>query len=242
MSNAVPLSLARPIGVAFVFLLILGPVCLMWIPTLTVVPGDALATAEQIREQTTVFRFGLVGELLIVFIELGMTGALYLLFVRVHPLIAWTALIARAAMLSIQSLGVVVGIAMLSATPDLFATLLALRTGSVWVWQAIFAVHCIALGLLIFRSDFVPKSLGALMGFAGLGYLVAGLGPILAPQHAAIYDAVVSIAGFIGEIPFFAWLIFKGPRDRPLLGDLEVHAENPGLVGVGIGDEEKREI
>ncbi|MFJ2239319.1 DUF4386 family protein [Streptomyces sp. NPDC087859] len=49
------------------------------------------------------------------------------------------------------------------------------------IWNAgliFFGIHLL-LGLLAFRSDYVPRVLGVLLALAGLGYLVDSLGTSL---------------------------------------------------------------
>lgn len=69
----------------------------------------------------------------------------------------------------------------------------------------IFGVYCLLIGYLIFKSTFLPHVLGALMVFAGLGWLTL-LSPALVDQIAPynIYP------GLIGEGALTLWLLIKG--------------------------------
>jgi hypothetical protein len=62
--------------------------------------------------------------------------------------------------------------------------------------------YCILIGYLIFRSTFLPRFLGALMAFAGLGwvtYLSPSLVNYLSPYNLA--------ASLLGEVSVFLWLL-----------------------------------
>jgi hypothetical protein len=65
--------------------------------------------------------------------------------------------------------------------------------------------YCILIGYLIFRSTFVPRFLGALMAFAGLGWVIY-LSPLLV-NYLSPYNLAAS---FLGEVAVFLWLLVMG--------------------------------
>jgi hypothetical protein len=67
-----------------------------------------------------------------------------------------------------------------------------------------FGPYCLLLGYLIFRSTFLPRILGVLMAFAGLGWLIF-LTPLA--NHLSTYLKVI---GFLAELSLMLWLIVKG--------------------------------
>jgi hypothetical protein len=67
-------------------------------------------------------------------------------------------------------------------------------------------VYCLLTGFLIFRSTFLPKSLGVLMAIAGLGWLTY-LSPSLASELAP-FNSFVS--GLLGEGSLMLWLLVVG--------------------------------
>jgi Domain of unknown function (DUF4386) len=65
--------------------------------------------------------------------------------------------------------------------------------------------YCILIGYLIFRSTFLPRILGALIAFAGLGwptYMSPPLANYLSPYNLA--------SGLLGEGSVFLWLLVIG--------------------------------
>jgi Domain of unknown function (DUF4386) len=68
-----------------------------------------------------------------------------------------------------------------------------------------FGFYCLLIGYLIFRSTFLPRILGVLMMFAGLGWLTF-LSPPLA-SHLSPYNL---IPGLIGEGSLTLWLLVFG--------------------------------
>ena len=67
-----------------------------------------------------------------------------------------------------------------------------------------FGPYCILIGYLILRSTFLPRFLGVLMAFAGLGWLV-----FLSP-HAFLLLTYLKVLGFLAEASLMLWLIMKG--------------------------------
>ena len=67
-----------------------------------------------------------------------------------------------------------------------------------------FGPYCLLLGYLIFRSTFLPRILGVLMAFAGLGWLIF-LSPLA--NHLSTY---LKILGFLAEASLMLWLLVMG--------------------------------
>jgi hypothetical protein len=67
-----------------------------------------------------------------------------------------------------------------------------------------FGPYCILIGYLIFRSTFLPRFLGVLMAFAGLGWLV-----FLSPLAIHLFT-YLKVLGFLAEASLMLWLIMKG--------------------------------
>jgi hypothetical protein len=72
-----------------------------------------------------------------------------------------------------------------------------------------FGFYCLLIGYLIFRSTFLPGILGALMGFAGLGWLT-----FLSASVASRLNPYNLVPGFIGEGALTAWLLAVGLNDQ----------------------------
>jgi hypothetical protein len=68
-----------------------------------------------------------------------------------------------------------------------------------------FGFYCLLIGYLIFRSTFLPRSLGALMAFASLGWLT-----FLSPPLAQSLYPYNLAPGIIGEGALTLWLLVVG--------------------------------
>jgi hypothetical protein len=71
-----------------------------------------------------------------------------------------------------------------------------------------FGPYCLLLGYLIFKSTFLPRILGVLMGLAGVGWLIF-LSPLA--NRLSIYLKVV---GFVAEMSLMLWLLVKGVNEQ----------------------------
>jgi len=72
-----------------------------------------------------------------------------------------------------------------------------------------FGFYCLLIGYLIFRSAFLPRILGALMAFGGLGWLTF-LSPPLA-NHLYPYNLA---PGILGEGSLTLWLLVIGVNEQ----------------------------
>jgi len=68
-----------------------------------------------------------------------------------------------------------------------------------------FGFYCLLIGYLIFNSTFLPRFLGVLMVFAGLGWLT-----FLIPPLANYLFPYILIPGLLGEGALTLWLVVMG--------------------------------
>jgi hypothetical protein len=75
---------------------------------------------------------------------------------------------------------------------------------------AFFGLHCLLVGYLILRSTFLPRAVGALMAFGGLGWLTFSVTTLLSPPLARSLSPYVMIPGILGEVSLTLWLLAVG--------------------------------
>jgi hypothetical protein len=68
-----------------------------------------------------------------------------------------------------------------------------------------FGWYCLVIGILILRSNFLPRVLGWLMAIAGLGWLA-----YLIPQIAKHFALPIEGIGIVAEASLMLWLLVKG--------------------------------
>jgi Domain of unknown function (DUF4386) len=66
-------------------------------------------------------------------------------------------------------------------------------------------IFCLLIGYLVFRSNFLPRILGALVAFGGLSWLT-----YLSPSLASCFSPYNVACGLLGEASLFLWLVVMG--------------------------------
>ena len=69
--------------------------------------------------------------------------------------------------------------------------------------------YCLLIGYLIFRSTFLPRILGVLMAFGGLGWLT-----FVSPQLADYLSPYNLAPGLLGEGSLTLWLLVMGINEQ----------------------------
>jgi hypothetical protein len=82
-----------------------------------------------------------------------------------------------------------------------------------------FGVYCLLIGYLIFRSTFLPRTIGVLMAFAGLAWLT-----FLSPPLVKSLQPWIFLPGLLGEGTFTLWLLVIGVN-------VQRWNERAGMVG-----------
>ena len=72
-----------------------------------------------------------------------------------------------------------------------------------------FGFYCLLIGYLIFKSTFLPRALGVLMAFGGLGWLT-----FLSPPLAHVLSPYNLAPGMLGEGALTLWLLVMGVNEQ----------------------------
>jgi hypothetical protein len=184
-----------------------------------VVSGDAAATANNILAHQPLFRLGLATGLIATACYIAVTALFYDLFKPVNRslslLAAFFSLVgcAISAFASLFQLSpfVVLGgsqylnVFKVEQVRALALMFLELNTQAAHIYLVFFGVYCLLIGYLIFRSVFLPRILGVLMAFAGLGWLT-----FLSPPRASYLSPYILVLGFLAELALCLWLLVMG--------------------------------
>ena len=206
-----------------VFLIFSG----MYVDPKLYVPGDAVATVSNILASEWLFRLGFVSNLVGLLLQLLLVHALYELFKSVDKGQAKLMVILVVAGVSIAFLNtlnqyapilLLSGAGHLSAfNPDQLQTLsmvfLDMYQHGIQIAEIFWGLWLIPLGLLVYKSGFVPKVLGVLLIVGCFGHLISFLSTFLFPDYSAILIPISETA-MIGELPIFLWLLIKGVKDQ----------------------------
>jgi len=218
---------ARFAGLLYLLASIVGALGLIYVPGKLIVPGDATATADRVRASETLLRLGIASEPIGFIIFIFVVLALYRLFKGVnqkHALAMATLLLVSipvsllnvlneiAALIVVSGAGFlsVFGKGQLDALAYLFIRLHGL--GFV-VAQIFWGLWLFPFGILVIRSDFIPRFLGYLLFIAAFGYLASSFTPLVLPSYRHLVDQFAMVLT-IAELPIIFWLLIWGAKDQ----------------------------
>ena len=192
-----------------------------------VVIGDAAATAHNILASEVLFRWGIVGDLIMHITDVPSAVLFYVLLRPVSKDLSLLAMLfgmLQTAILCANKLNLLRVLLLLGGSsgsnglkafaPDQLAALaslsLTLHEEGFAVGLVFFGVGCLVTGYLMFRSGYFPRAIGLLQALAGVSYLINSFALLLAPALAAkMFPAIVAPA-FVGELATCVWLIVRG--------------------------------
>jgi len=223
---------ARVAGLLYLLIAITGPFVLLYVPGKLFVPGDASATANNILAHVTLFKAYIVVGLLSELFFIALVLALYRLLHDVSRELAIVMVVlvlidAPMAFLSVANqvatLAIVQGADFLSAFDqpqrNALATLLInIDKLGLPVSEIFWGLWLLPLGLLVYRSSFLPRFLGVWLLINGIAYVIISFTGILVPQHVGIVNTIAFPILF-GELAFMLWLVIIGARPKTTLSE-----------------------
>jgi uncharacterized protein DUF4386 len=220
-------------GLLYVVMSVFGFFALAYVPGKLIVHGDAAATVNNVATHEMLFRLGIASQLIgsagFIFVAL----ALYQLLKGVNR---------RHASLMVTLIVVSIPIAFLNEVNS-FAALLLIRGSDflsvvdkvqrdalamlflnlhgrgLVVAEMFWGLWLFPLGLLVYRSRFLPRFLGVWLGLAGVAWVILSLTGVLLPQYVGAVDTYSQPAVF-GEIVFMFWLLIRGAKPTPEVAEV----------------------
>jgi hypothetical protein len=217
---------ARTGGLIYFIIIAAGMYGELFVRSKLVAPGDAVATAKNIIASQFLWRTGIASDLLMHICDIPLMLIFYLLLKPVNKNLALMALLfnlVQTAVLAVNKLNLVVALFPLSNAGYLnsfnaqqLSTLVYFSIRShdygFGIGLIFFGFTCLIMGYLIFKSGYLPKTIGVLMQIAGLCYLINSFALILSPSFSAKLFPFILIPPFVGELSLCLWLIFKGVK------------------------------
>jgi len=219
----------RLAGLLYLLTSILGVFSMIYVPSKLIVSGNAAATANNIIASETLFRLSIAGQFIsqagFIFVAL----ALFDLLKGVNR---------RQALLMVILIVVSIPIAFLNELNSIAALVLMrgadflsmfekpqrdalamlfihLHNRGLGVAQIFWGLWLFPLGMLVYRSQFLPRFLGAWLAIGGLANVIVSLTSVLLPQYQHKVFSYSQPAMF-GEVAFMLWLIIKGAKPPAL--------------------------
>ena len=212
-------------GIGLLIIALLTPFAQFGVLQALVVPADATATVNNIITSEGLFRSGIAAFLIVIVMDVVVAWALYVLLRPVNYtlalLVGWLRLAYAAifgyALVNLLDVAQLVGSAEQSALQgeqlqaQVMSSIASFDNGWVGIALAIFGLHLLGDGALLFRSAHFPRFLGLLVAIAGGGYLADSFTRILVPDFAFTF----SLFTFVGEALLIFWLFWRAIKGFP---------------------------
>ncbi|HKA57561.1 MAG TPA: DUF4386 domain-containing protein [Gemmatimonadales bacterium] len=219
----------RVVGLWYLSLVLIGPLTLLYIPNKLFVHGDAAATAANIAAHQGLFKTGmladLVGSMLLIFIVF----AFYRLFKDVDQQLAvWLVITGGIMPATLMLVNFVnsAGALMVAQNPGFLSAFdkpqhdalvmlfVQLHEHQITAAEILWGVWLFPMGLLTYRSGFLPRFIGVWLLINGATYVLLSVSRLMIPDVAGRLFNYAQPALF-GELAIMLWLVVRGANPTP---------------------------
>jgi hypothetical protein len=216
-------------GLLYILASIPGVFALLYVPSKLIVHGNATATAQNIAASETLFRLGIAADLICQALFIFVVLALYDLLKGVnrrHALLMVTLILVSIPIAFLNELNGIAALILVRGADflslfdkpqrDALAMLFLNLHGHGFDVAGIFwGLWLFPLGLLVYRSSFLPRILGVVLMVNCFAYPLNSFTSLVLPQYEAIVSRWMSPLQF-GEVVFMLWLVIMGAKPKPL--------------------------
>jgi hypothetical protein len=221
-------KLAKIAGVLYLFIAILGFWGIMYVPSQTIVRGDAVATISKLLSNEFLFRSGIAGNLASSVIFLFLAQTFYRLFKNINENLAKTLVVLVIVQTPVFFISEALNFsALMVAKGELMKSfdtiqrqdfvLFFLRTSKyvIIILQIFWGLWLIPLGQLILKSGYLPRIIGILLILAGVCYVIEVMDYILLSEKLSFITDYFAIFYSVAELSTVFWLLVKGVKINP---------------------------
>ena len=201
VSNISPRKAAIIVGCSFITSVIIVTLIDDFLLANFVVPGDASVLAKDIEADKNAFGFAVIGYVLVLLLDSIIGLGLYVVLRPANNKLAWYTGFLRLLYAWVLIFGL---IALVFQFIDVYSYASLKLVGYVF-----FALHILVLGYSVFNSGYMPKSLGILLLFTSLTYIVFFVD---SSNLSEIFKLSLMFVMFIAEFLLSVWLLFNRNR------------------------------
>lgn len=219
---------ARIAGLWYLFMAVFYSFSMIYVDSAFYVPGNATSTINNILASEWIFRLGFASCLAGHICFLFLANVLYKLFKPVDSDLARQMVIFIIVGVSVAFLNrlnqfasvlLLNGAGYLSAFENsqlhaLAMVFLDVHKHGEMIATIFWGLWLLPLGLLVLKSDLIPKALGVLLISACFCYLIDFFVFFFFPGYIAATDSALSIVESVAEVSFILWLLIKGVKDH----------------------------
>ncbi|NHF59696.1 DUF4386 domain-containing protein [Flavobacteriaceae bacterium TP-CH-4] len=200
ISNVSTSKAAMVVGVAFITSVLIVTLVDDFLLANFVVPGDTEALERDIRANSGLFGYAVVGYLLVLALDAIIGLALYVVLKPADKKLASLAAVLRV----LYAFTLIIAlVALVLKIIDVYGYASIKLVGYLF-----FALHIFVLGYSVFKAAYIPKSLGILLVIASFTYIVFFVDFHLPEILGAIIMSTMAVA----ELSLSIWLIVKRNR------------------------------
>ncbi|OEK00734.1 hypothetical protein BFP97_04065 [Roseivirga sp. 4D4] len=198
ISNTSPRKAAITVGVAFITSVVLVTIIDDFLLANFVIPGDTSTLEKDIEADRQSFILAVIGYFFVLILDSVIGLALYIVLKPASRKLAWYTAELRLLYAFTLMFGLFALVFQIIDVPD-YASLKLFG-------YIFFALHLLVLGYSVFKSGYIPKSLGILLMFTSFTYIVffidsSGLTEIL--------SLAIMLLMLIAELSLSIWLLWK---------------------------------
>lgn len=216
---------ARTAGLIYLSMIIVAPFAMLYVPNKLIVSGNATGTADNILAHETMFRLSILGDLIgqVIFICLGVvfyrllrdvnkTWALLMLsFVLVSAAVCFLNVINDIAALLLFRGGDFLVVFDKLQRDALAMFFLRLYNYGQFIAEIFWGLWLFPLGLLIYRSGFIPRFIGAWLMINCFGWLILSFTALFSrPSYNTLFGYLQPL--LFGEMALMLYLLIKGAK------------------------------
>jgi hypothetical protein len=224
--NASRKNTARFAGLLYLIWIITGLYAMFYIPSKINIQGDGVTASQNILANEFLFRTGIINDLISSALWVFLVLVLYRLFKPVHQrqarlLVALVIVQIPVALVmeafSVTSLMIfkdeILKTFEFNQRQDLAMVFLRINDYGILILEMFWGLWLFPLGILTYRSRFLPRFLGVWLLITGLAYVILSFIALLLPQYKDI-SVKIAFPALFGEVAFMLWLLIKGAKNN----------------------------
>jgi hypothetical protein len=196
------------VGISFIIMFLLALFADAFVLQSLVVPGEVVETTNNIKSDQLLFGLGIASYIVILILDAIIALGLYVILRPVNKNLSKYAAILRLLYTAIMGISL---FALVLLLPNLYGY------GKL-IAYVFFILHIFILGYLVYKSNYIPKSLGIFLMIASFCYIILLYGDIILPKEVfEILLMIAMIPATFAELSLGIWLLLK----RGKISDLE---------------------
>ena len=218
---------ARLTGALYFIWILTGLFSLMYVPSHTMVHGDAVGTAKKMLANEFLFRTSLINNIVSSAIWVVLVLLLHRIFKKVNErtaklLVALVIVQIPVAFVmgafDITALMIFKGEILQTFEPirrqDIAMLFLKVNDNATTTLIMFWGLWLLPFGQLVYKSGFIPRIFGWCLFIGGIGWIIDSIVIFLFPSYSPFISTYVMATGTIGEIPIMLWLLIMGVKNN----------------------------